>query len=351
MRNILHKSALPVSILFLLFTPALSGQTTPDATKSGLFELLSEKDMPEITITTNLDTLMAYVRRVDYVKGTFAIEGKKKEKWEIPVRLRSRGKFRRMKCNFPPLKLKFKKEDLAAQGLNEFNDFKLVTQCMKDDELAKKMLVKEYLAYKLYNELTPYSFRAQLIRVNYRHEKDSNKMRHWGIILEDADDLAHRNGAALISRMGIPLDSLHVNQEKLASTFQYMIGNCDWSYILARNVEMIQLTNGQIMPVPYDFDYCGLVNAPYSAPNVQLGQKSVKDRVYLGITCQLEEIRGIFSYFKSKEKALKKILYECKQLDEETRAEMEGYLDEFFKLLQDEEKAAAVIFPKKSEND
>ena len=350
MRNLLLRKAF-LTIFKLIISPLLLFCQQADTTaKQGIFDLLTEKDVAEITISIDLDTLLGDIRRTDYVKGTFEIKKNRKETLEIPVKVRPRGKFRRMKCNFPPLKLKFKKDDLEELGLNEYNEFKLVTQCLEDDQLAKEMILKEFLAYKLYGELTPFSFRVQLVRVTYKHSSSSRKEKQWGIIIEDLEDLADRTNTTVISRMGIPLDSLHGNQEKLASLFQYMIGNCDWSYFLCRNMEFIQLPEGKIVPVPYDFDYCGFVNAPYSAPNVQIGQKSVKDRVYLGNAATYQDSRGMCSYFKSKEKEIMKILRDCRQLSAVTRSELEQYLAEFFTLIDDEEKAGAIFSKPGSSN-
>jgi hypothetical protein len=342
MRNsLLSKRLFP--FLLLVFQTPLFCQQADTTSRQGIFDLLLTKDVAEITITIDLDSLLDDIRRTDYVKGTFEFEKKKKENLEIPVKVRPRGKFRRMKCNFPPLKLKFKKDDLEEKGLKKYNEFKLVTQCLEDDVLAKEMILKEFLAYKIYSELTPNSFRVQLVRVTFKDDNSSRREKQWGIMIEDLEDLADRTSTTVVSRMGIPLDSLHSNQEKLASLFQYMIGNCDWSYFLCRNMEFIQSQDGKIFPVPYDFDYCGFVNAPYSAPNAQIGQKTVKDRVYLGNAATYEDTRSMFSYFKTKEKAIMKILKDCKQLNLETRSELEGYLAEFFTAIDDEKKAMEIF--------
>ncbi len=346
MCNLFTRNSFLLAILCVFASLNLNAQSDDLAAKQGVFDLLTLNDVAEITIEVDLDSLLGDIRRTEYLKGSMEIKTGKKEYVSIPLKVRPRGKFRRMKCNFPPLKLKFKKDDLAEKGLNEYNEFKLVTQCLKDDEMAKEMIMKEFLAYKMLNELTPYSFRVQLVRVTYKHTGKSKKIKHWGIIIEDLEDLAHRTNTTVVSRMGIPLDSLHNNQEKLASLFQYMIGNCDWSYFLARNMEFIQLTDGRIMPVPYDFDYCGLVNAPYSAPNVQLGQKSVKDRIYLGNSTSYEEIYGTLSYFRTREKDLMNILKNCKELNSIASREIEKYLNEFFILIKDEKKAADIILSK-----
>ena len=84
--------------------------------------------------------------------------------WNIKVNLR--GKFRRTRCeNLAPLKLNFKKSELKAAGLAKFDDMKLVTHCMSSKSDAKALLQKEYLAYRLYNELTENSYRVQLLKI------------------------------------------------------------------------------------------------------------------------------------------------------------------------------------------
>lgn len=343
MRNSNSCKFLPLTLLLVTLPCCIYSQKADKTPKPGIFDFISREEVGEIEILIDLDTLLSDIRRTDYVKATFKMENEKGDDLEIPVKVRPRGKFRRMKCNFPPLKLKFKKDDLAERGMNKYNEFKLVTHCLKDEQQAKEMILKEFLAYKIFNELTPYSFNVQLVRITYRHNGKSRKIKQWGILIEDQESLADRNGAKVVSRIGIPLDSLHKNQEKLASLFQYMIGNCDWSYFLARNMEFIQLDDNRILPVPYDFDYCGFVNAPYSAPNAQIGQKSVKDRVYLGNSDSHEEIYGMVSYFKTKEKDVLSIVDNCKKLPGDVRSELKSYLEDFFKLLDDQEKATAIF--------
>ena len=42
------------------------------------------------------------------------------------LKVKARGKSRRRICDFPPIKMKFKKDNLEADGLNrEFNEYKL----------------------------------------------------------------------------------------------------------------------------------------------------------------------------------------------------------------------------------
>ena len=50
--------------------------------------------------------------------------------------------------------------------------------------------------------------------------------------------------------------------------FEYMISNTDWNVSLLHNIKLIRKKDTkEIIVVPYDFDYSGLVNADYAVPN------------------------------------------------------------------------------------
>ncbi|MBI5914298.1 MAG: CotH kinase family protein [Bacteroidetes bacterium] len=289
----------------------------------------------------DIDSIKANVRNKEYVQGVFEFQLGKKQRKSLPVKIRPRGKSRRVMCDFPPLKLKFDKDSLKAEGLADFNDFKLVTHCMDDRALNENTILREYLTYKLFNLLTPYSFRANLVEISYKNTgKNFKSTKKWGILIEDPKDLAHRNGGQIVDRMGIALDSFHANQEKINSVFQYMIGNTDWSYLMARNVEFIAQPDGRIVPVPYDFDYSGVVRAPYARADASLGQKTVMDRMYIGPCRDLEDLRSMFSYFKSKKKALLDTVDDFRELDAAAREEIGLYLEDFFEIIDHEDRVA-----------
>ena len=62
------------------------------------------------------------------------------------------------------------------------------------------------------------------------------------------------------------------------SVFQYMVGNTDWSMVRFHNVEVSRTPRGVYVPVPYDFDWTGLVSTRYARPNEGLGIRSVRQR-------------------------------------------------------------------------
>jgi hypothetical protein len=314
----------------------------------GIFDLLCREEVAEITLETDMDTLLGRKKTDTYTHGRFTFERGKKQTMSIPVNVRARGKFRRMKCSFPPLKLKFKKNDLAAHGLNDFNELKLVTHCLDEKEMSKELLLREFLAYKMFNLLTPNSFRVQLARVTYVNTgRKGKKIKSWGILIEDEEDLATRIGGKKVDRMGIRADSLDLSQENLVALFQFMISNADWSILLNRNMQMVGMPAGKYLMVPYDFDYSGLVAAPYARPAAELGQSSIRQRVFRGTASSVEGLRPEVAYFLSKQDDIQELIKECPQLTNESKADILAYTLEFFGILKDEKRIEAELLATK----
>src|SRR6187551_1711968 len=91
-------------------------------------------------------------------------------KIQIPVQIKTRGHFRRMKdnCNYPPLLLQFAKDGPKLKSIfSEQKKIKLVMPCVSDE-----YVVREWLVYKLYNLLTPKSFKARLVKLQVEDEKN-----------------------------------------------------------------------------------------------------------------------------------------------------------------------------------
>lgn len=334
--------------LILLQVSAVCQPSTDLAvtSKKALFDLFTKEGMTNLTITCDFDSIKANLRSKSYSNGVMEIKQGGNNSTKLNVKLRSRGKSRRMMCSFPPLKVKFSKESLNANELESYDEFKLVTHCLENDN-SEILIKKEYLVYQLYNLLTPYSYNVKLANITYKNTGTSfNKIKNIGIIIEDPDCLSHRNQCLALSQQVINLDSLDKFQEKLSSVFQYMIGNADWSYVMARNIELIRKSDGNIVPVPYDFDYSGLVKAPYSRANAALGQKTVLDRVYLGNSKSYEELQDCFNYFISKKAELLETIDEFSSLALDQRKEMKAYIQSFFDIITDPAKVETEMLRK-----
>ncbi len=175
--------------------------------------------LPSASIWCNWE---ANRRNEDYLAGSFTTGGA-----DIPVKVRVRGRYRRTHCVMPPLKLKFNKEWLRAHGLNDHNDFKLVTHCL-DGEAGMDALLREQLAYQLYAQLTGRSLRTQLVDITYHDSNTGTDIKSRAILIEDTDEMAERlNGRECDECYNTPLDRYTTGSAELLTLFQYMIGNND----------------------------------------------------------------------------------------------------------------------------
>jgi len=325
-----------MTIFIALLLGSVSVFATEAPTNKSLFDELSRHgEGLDIEIETNLDTLFAG-KDEEYQKATMRYKTADKEEKVWTFRIRQRGKFRRRVCDIPPLKLEFKKEHLLEAGLQPFDDLKLVTHCLEDDPTAKNNLMREYLAYKLYNEITDRSFRVQLVRITYRNTgKGMGKMKRYGFLIEDVDDVAHRLEGDECECMN--MDRNLLNQEALANmhVFQYMIGNADYDLILLRNLKLVTpYDGGEAIVVPYDFDFSGLVNAPYAIPNPDYGIKNVKERVYIGEGLSQSRKDATLEHFRSKKESLLAIVKDFKELNGAARREIRDYLNSFYASIE-----------------
>jgi len=322
------KTNFPICTIALLAV-MLFGQT--GFAQKSIFEVMSHKEVLSVTIEANFAAIDSSRRSDDKHKAilTFEDEAGVEQTWNI--KLKNRGNFRRMKCEMAPLKVEFKKKDLKAAGLAKYDDMKLVTHCVSSKMEAKALLQKEYLTYKLYNQVTDYSYRVQLLKVNYVDTQTGKKTKHWAFLIEDTAELRNRIEATakVENHLNLPRDTFHDGLLKIASVFQYMIGNADWDLNVGRNVKYF-IKNDKVIPVPYDFDFSGMVNASYAIPNPNFGIASVKERVFLGFKEDAEHLRSTLAFFKTKRLALLETVNEFSALDISRREEIIYYLDSFY---------------------
>ena len=344
---------------FLLIALSISATARPmDFQKQGgyephsgqsIFDLLNQQEVVEMILVAELDSLINVRKTNDYSQARLTYKDGMGIDRNYDVEVKPRGKFRRRVCDFPPLKLKFSKDQLEAAGLSKHNDLKLVTHCLDAEGYNESLVMKEYLTYKMYNELTPNSFRVQLVKITYQDKHNKrNKIKQYGFLIEDVDELADRIGGKECDEcMGVPIDQIKTSQEKVLALFQYMVGNLDYDLSMNRNVKLIKMNDGTYIPVPYDFDYSVLIGAPYLRPNADLEQTADMERIYLGNAKEADELRNTILYFKAKRDALLEIIHDFNYMDRQARFEMELYVESFFDQLEVSENVQGMIFKKK----
>ncbi|MBX2962864.1 MAG: hypothetical protein KF687_10155 [Cyclobacteriaceae bacterium] len=250
---------------------------------------------------------------------------------KVPLRIRTRGNFRRQSgtCAYPPLLLNFNKHDVAKTIFSEQDKVKLVMPCQ-----GEKFVLREYLVYKLYNELTPKSFRARLVRVTLADTDLKTKITKtfYGILIEEEEQMATRNGLIAVERSLVRPEHTVIQEFLTMAIFQYMIGNTDWSVQYRQNIKLIGADDiARPYAVPYDFDHAGIVGAPYAKPAQELALGSVRDRRYRGFcVTEMKEFRPAIEQFNTLKESFYDIYRTNALLDDGYKRATLKYLDAFY---------------------
>lgn len=310
--------------------------------KESIFDFMSKDEIFEMTLEANFDSLLFHKKKlVEYIPGKVSFNKSELEVVDLKVEIKPRGKYRRRVCEFPPLRLKFKKKGLKKMGLSrKYNSFKLVSHCLDDKKEAKQNILKEYLIYKIYNLHSEYSLRAQLVKINYVQSGSGKKMfERLGILLEDDNELAKRTNSIVVEKKHCPQDSIDTYKGTVQAMFQCMIGNADWSTVHMRNVKLLRpAPNSLLYTFPYDFDFSGFVSASYAIPNPDYKLKSTKDRVFLGKIYSDEEMRKVAKHFLNQKEATLLMIKEFDLLRKRCKKDVTKYLKSFYEILEDEDK-------------
>jgi hypothetical protein len=251
----------------------------------------------------------------------------------IPVNVKTRGHFRRdqSNCSYPPLLLTF--SDTALNALSIFpkhSSLKLVMPCKGD-----KFVVHEWLVYKLYNLVTPQSFRARLVKVTLVDE-DHKKMPEpfYAMLLEDEKQMAKRNNFITVKKKLKPYETMRGSFLRMA-VFEYLIGNTDWSVEYLQNIKLIAADSASVpVTVPYDFDLSGIVNAPYALPAPELKMNSVRDRRYRGYCVKdMKMFDSTIALYNGLRQKIYSLYDDCPLLDDKYKKQTNIFLDEFYSTI------------------
>lgn len=253
----------------------------------------------------------------------------------IHVKLQTRGHFRlrATSCSFVPLRVEFARDEAAGTIFEGQKALKLITHCQSDREY-EQYTMREYLTYRALNLLTPKSFRARLAQVSYVQSSDNKPVTsRLGMFLEDDDDVARRMEGRIMEIPRALFKDVDQDLLTLASTFEYMIGNTDFSIYALHNFRLVRTPDRKTYAVPYDFDMSGLVNASYAIPDRAFGIKSVRDRVYRGPCRPLNEVEPIIAQFRVQKNNILALFESFPDLTREMRRDARDYLQEFFRDL------------------
>ncbi len=276
--------------------------------------------------------------RPEYQKALLRIQLEDSSWVEKPVKIKARGEFRRNYCSYPPFKLNIKKADFDNEYLDRAGAMKFVTQC-KEPRLYENLLLKEYLIYKMYNVLTDESFRVRLVQMTYvdTSRKKNQVYTKYGFLIEPLKSLVRRLNAVKVASGAIKSGDIEPFCIARVALFEYMIGNTDWSLAGQHNIKVIKPLDIHRLPaltIPYDFDYSGLIDAPYAVPAENTGLESVRDRLYRGPCLPDSVNERAVCLFLDKRKEMETIIRDFPYLSEKVKKEMLHYLEDFFHELE-----------------
>jgi hypothetical protein len=251
----------------------------------------------------------------------------------VEVSLRSRGRFRDETgdCSLPALFVFFRGG--TAETLFEGQRMlPLTTHCRTPPEYEQYVL-KEHLAYRIYNALTDKSLRTRLARMTYHDTAGrAEPLTRYAFFVEHFDALAERHDAVVWKPERF--DVLDANPLEMATLdlFEYMIGNTDWSAIFGHNIVLIRDAAGRATAVPYDFDFSGLVDAEYASVAPELPIRHVRQRWFRGVCRPDIDWPRVFAAFQERRGPVES-LTDSAGLPSTVEGTVRRYLDDFFETL------------------
>ena len=317
--------------VFSFIVSYLPGQ---DAGLPSLFDTLFHQQDIKIRLTYTFDSLVK--TNNEEIPARITIEtANGKFMRNVPMSLNLRGKFRRMKCDMPPLLLNFKKSTLRDFNLCPIDEMKLVTHCIKGQE-GQENLQEERLCYQMYESLTPYSYRTIWVNMEYCDSAHPDScVSSVGFLIEPDKVLSARLGVSEKKMFNVSQDSIQYESFRLVSSFNFMIGNRDWDVVAGRNAKLFfDPKLAKYIIVPYDFDYANIVGASYRRENLPEPMRHPFDRIYDGYYFK-DKCGESLKYFLTQQDSIEKVIATAiNPMDAERRKKISGYVGDWFKWVK-----------------
>ena len=340
------RQALLYSVAAMLFTvsPSAAAQDDPEASQT-VAPLFASHSPLLVTIEAPLTRLMEERPKEEYLNGTLRFSADDGTQHTLDLKIRTRGKFRRKKkhCDFAPIRLNLRKKQVVGTEFSGQDKLKLVTHCKNGNPRYEQLVLREFLAYRFLNVMTTKSFHVRLLQINYVDTEGADPMTRVGFVIEDDDDVAERNGLYSIKTGDISYDDIDPIEQNFINVFQYLIRNTEFSLVRAEpgeycchNIDLMSATKGApFIPLAYDFDFSGIVNAPYAAPNPRLEIRNVRQRLYRGLCANNELLPDTLQRFTNNKEAIYSVVDNLELLSSRGRRNVTRDLDNFFKRISD----------------
>lgn len=298
-----------------------------------LFE--SEKMLP-VTLSFDLAKLQKNREiRPRYQDATIYWQAITGDSMDMKVQIKARGNFRRTDgtCKLPPLRIRFSKNDTLLP-FEPNRKLKLVTLCQEEC-----YVLREYMVYKLYQILSNYSLKVRLSTITYDDNKGkAESQTACGFFIEDIPTFSARMGASELDTTHYSLDAMDREMLTLVHMFQFMIGNPDHHPDRLQNTRLIQPADGSApIPIPYDFDWSGIVDASYTKLEGFTGGLFTKRR-FVPLCRSLDEFMTTGDIFRAKRDEMEALIFDAPYLTNDDKKYMLDYIGEFFKVINSKGK-------------
>ena len=350
----IRKAAIVVMLVALLFaahpaSAAAAGGNQPKPPKLFAAEtpLAMTLTAPWQEFERNKNSKKRYPGTLEYIDDSGA-------KHSMPVAFEARGHNRLKVCKFAPIKLIFDKQAIEDTLFRGNKSLKLSTHC-SSEERSEQYVIREMLAYHIYNVVTERSFKVRGLSVTYVDSADhSRDGPHFGFLVEDDSEVAKRNHLEKLDLPRARLEQLEPLESSRFALFEYLIGNTDFAQLngptperCCHNSVLIgESPQSKLYTVPYDFDSSGLVDAYYAVPNPILKISSNRERVYRGFCANNATLDTARREFLRLEPQILELPRKDNRLVAGSKEWTGDYLSKGFEVLRDDAKFAREVTAK-----
>jgi len=327
-------------------------QKTTDSIKTGkVTKLFIQEGILPIKLSYSNKEIKKKTNDSTFIKTVLSYQNEDQSWKDLEVKIRRRGDFRLNNCYFAPIKMKIKKSVSKGSLFEKNKKLKLAVQCA-DKKGTEDYIVKEYMAYKIYEVVSNYHYKVRLVDIFFT-EPGNGKDKTFefkGYFIEDIKLVAKRHGGQPIDRDMHPQAQDPVSSVQNAF-FQFMIGNIDFSTYVQHNEKLI-FVDEKVVPVPFDFDMSGLVNTSYAtvseSNNEALPITSVTDRLYRGFKRDPAVIAQVRKEYLDKKVEVMKVIDDLQVyfVNPKQFEEAKNYVLSFYKILEDDNLYAKEITKK-----
>lgn len=340
--------ALPVVLLAaILGCSVASAGDQPVTPPERDTDLFSSDTVLELALSADFDALCRpnEDENCDYAPSSLLLYPDSDAQQNIPVEIRVRGgwRARRDHCEVPPLFVRFPAGSAQGTPFAGQSMLPLTTHCRNRRHGVRgasgsdyeQYVLKEYLGYRLYNQVTDRSLRVRLVHIRYSDpSRPGESVERYAFFTEHFDDLAARSGATWSQEKTFDKDRVDLASWDRLALFHFMIGNTDWSVVRERNILLIADAAGRQYPVPYDLDMSGLVDAEYSGVSPRLDFRDPRRRYFLGFCHPEADLPTRISEFDQHRDAMLDTLTDIPGMSRKVRKTARSYLRNFFAILE-----------------